>query len=307
MKTLFILLFIISSAAGNCQSLYINTFGDKESKPIIFLHGGPGYNSANFEATIAQKLSEKGFFVIVYDRRGEGRSIDANAKFTFEETFNDINSIYDSYGLTSASFIAHSFGGIVGTLYAQKYSDKVNALFLTSAPVSLQESFKYILTTCEQIYTDKNDSLNLQTIRLIEKMDTSSIQYSSSCFMQAMKNNFYSPKSRTEESKVIFNNLKSDSLYKYAGAMTIQAPLGFWKNENYTTIDLTNSIKDLITKKVEVVGLYGKDDGLYSAEQVSELQKLLGTDNLIYFENCSHSVYIDRQSEFIDAVSERIK
>lgn len=307
MKTIFILLFIISSAAGNCQSLYINIFGDKESKPIIFLHGGPGYNCANFEATTAQKLSEKGFFVIVYDRRGEGRSTDANAKFTFEETFNDINDIYDKYGLTSASFIAHSFGGIVGTLYSQKYPDKVNALFLTSAPVSLQESFKYILKTCEDIYTAKNDSLNVKLIQSFEKMDTSSIQYSSSCFIQAMKNNFYSPKNRTEESKVIFNNLKSDSLYRYAGAMTIQAPLGFWKNENYTTIDLTNSIKDLITKKVKVVGLYGKEDGLYSAEQVSELQKLIGTDNLIYFENCSHSVYIDRPSEFIEAVIERLK
>ena len=306
MKTLLTILFTLSTLIGNCQSLYIQTFGEKDAKPIIFLHGGPGYNCANFEATTAQNLSEKGFFVIVYDRRGEGRSADANAKFTFEETFNDINSIYETYGLTSASFIAHSFGGIVGTLYAQKYPEKVNTLFLVSAPVSLQESFRHILRTCEDIYSTKNDSSNVKFIHSIEKMDTASIQYSSSCFMQAMKNNFYSPKSRTEESKKILNNLKSDSLYKYAGAMTIPAPLGFWKNENYTTIDLTNSIKDLTSKKVKVIGLYGKDDGLYSPEQVSNLGNIIGKENLFYYDNCSHNVFIDRQAEFLDAVSKGV-
>lgn len=302
MKTLITILFTLSTIIGNCQSLYIQTFGEKNARPIIFLHGGPGYNCANFEATTAQKLSEKGFFVIVYDRRGEGRSVDANAKFTFEETFNDINSIYETYGLTSASFISHSFGGIVGTLYAQKYPEKINSLFLTSAPVSLQESFRHILKTCEEIYSAKNDSSNVKFIQSIEKMDTTSIQYSSSCFMQAIKNNFYSPKSRTEESKIILNNLKSDSLYKYAGAMTIPAPLGFWKNENYTTIDLTNAIKDLILKKVKVIGLYGKDDGLYSPEQVSNLGNIIGKENLFYYDNCSHNVFIDRQAEFLEAM-----
>lgn len=306
MKTLYILLFIFSYAAVNCQSLYINTFGNKESKPIIFLHGGPGYNSANFEATTAQKLSEKGFFVIVYDRRGEGRSPDANAKFTFEETFNDINNIYDKYGLTSASFIAHSFGGIVGTLYTQKYPDKVSALFLTSAPVSLQESFRHILNTCKEIYSAKNDSVNLGLTSTIEKMDTTSIQYSSSCFLQAMKNNFYSPKSRTEESKIVFDNFKNDSLYKQAGIMTIQAPLGFWKNENYTTIDLTYTLKILVAHNTKVIGLYGKDDGLYSSEQVSNLSSIIGKENLFYYDNCSHNIFIDRQAEFLKAVNKGV-
>lgn len=306
MKTLITILFTLSTIIGNCQSLYIQTFGDKDAEPIIFLHGGPGYNCANFEATTAQKLSEKGFFVIVYDRRGEGRSVDAKAKFSFEETFNDINSIYESYGFTSASFIAHSFGGIVGALYAQKYPKKIKTLFLVSAPVSLQESFRHILKKCEEIYSAKNDSSNVQLVHSIEKMDTASIQYSSSCFMQAMKNNFYSPKNRTEESKIIFNNLKSDSLYKYAGAMTIPAPLGFWKNENYTTIDLTNSIKDLVLKKIKVIGLYGKDDGLYSPEQVSNLGNIINKENLFYYDNCSHNVFIDRQGEFLEEVSKGV-
>lgn len=307
MKILTIFFLFLFVLAANCQSLYINTFGNKCSKPVIFLHGGPGYNCANFESTTAQKLSEKGFFVIVYDRRGEGRSTDANSKFTFEETFNDIISIYEKYGLKSASLITHSFGGIVGTLFAQKYPGKINTLYMVSAPIALQESFRSILKSCEKIYIANNDSANIQFINSIEKLDTSSIQYSSSCFMQAMKNNFYSPKERTEESKIIFNALKSDSLYKYASAMTIQAPLGFWKNENYTIIDLTSIITNLVSQNVKIIGLYGKDDGLYSAEQITNLSNIIGKDNMFYFENSSHNVFIDRQSDFLNVISKENK
>jgi len=307
MKTIFLLFLTFLTVKANCQQLYINTFGSSSSKPVIFLHGGPGYNSANFEATTAQKLSEKGFFVIVYDRRGEGRSTDANAKFTFEETFADINNIYEKYGFTSASFIAHSFGGIAATLFAEKYPEKVNTLFLTSAPVSLQESFKNILARCSEIYTAKNDSVNLKFILTIQRMDTTSLMYSGSCFLQAMKNGFYSSKNSTEEAKQIYAAFKNDPLYKYAGSMDAAATMGFWKNENYTVLNLTNNIKALTAMNLNLVGLYGKDDGLYSAEQVSNLGEIIGSKNLFYFDDCSHNVYIDKQSEFLEVVSERVK
>jgi proline iminopeptidase len=91
MKT--ILAFTILSFAtvfANAQSIYTKTFGSSQNKPVIFLHGGPGYNCANFEATSAQQLADKGFYVIVYDRFGEGRSKDPSATFTFKDTFGDL-------------------------------------------------------------------------------------------------------------------------------------------------------------------------------------------------------------------------
>ena len=50
---------------------FINVFGDSKNQPIIFLHGEPGYNCANFEATPTQQLTNHNFYVIVYDRRGK--------------------------------------------------------------------------------------------------------------------------------------------------------------------------------------------------------------------------------------------
>ena len=81
----------------------------------------------------------------------------------------------------------------------------------------------------------------------------------------------------------------------------------FLENENYTTIDLKPSLKLLLEKGFNIYGIYGKDDGLYSKEQVDELRKLLGEENLKYIDNCSHSVFIDQQTLFIEALKSWVK
>ncbi len=307
MKVVYTVIFLFLASNLFSQSLYTKSYGENKSNTLIFLHGGPGYNSASFEATTAQKLADNGFFVIVYDRRGEGRSTDVNAKFTFEETSEDINNIYTQYGLTSASLIGHSFGGIVGTLYAEKYPDKVNALILVSAPVSLQESFNNIINRTKKIYEEKNDSEGLKTVALLERMDNSSLQYSSLCFMEAMKNGFYATKNSSVESKKIRAKFVNDSLFHYSLQMTPSPAAGFWKNEKYTTMDITSNIQNLISKKVKIYGIYGVDDGLYSKEQVIQTAAILGENNLQYLPDCSHSVFIDQQEKFVSSIKEWTK
>ncbi|MFZ4400135.1 MAG: alpha/beta hydrolase [Bacteroidales bacterium] len=302
-KIITLTIFILVTLYANTQGIYIKTFGNSNDNPIVFLHGGPGYNCVNFEVTTAQKLADKGFFVIVYDRRGEGRSKDPNAKFTFKETFDDLDSIYQDYNLTSATLIGHSFGGIVATLFAEINPKKVQSIIFVGAPVSLQTTFKNIISKSKTIYQTKKDSVNLNYISMLENMDTTSIEYSSYCFVHAMQNGFYTPKNSTAEAKNIYSKFKTDTLLtKYASKMTVKAPKGFWKNEKYTTIDLTKNIQSLQKQKIKIYGLYGKDDGLYSNTQVVDLQSLIGISNLKYFDNCSHNVFIDQQSQFIEAI-----
>jgi proline iminopeptidase len=283
--------------------LYSKAYGESSNPAVVFLHGGPGYNSAGFEATTAQRLADSGFYVIVYDRRGEGRSIDKNAAYNFEQTFDDLKSLYEKYGFEKAILIGHSYGGVVATLFAEKYPENINSLFLVGAPVSMQETFRTIIKTCKSIYTQKKDDANLKYIDMLEKMDTSSIEYSSYCFGHAMQNGFYSPTVATEEALAIYATFNTDTLLKnHAMKMTREGPEGFWKNENYTTIDLTKNIRNLVAKGMKIYALYGKDDGLYSTEQVKFLEDLIGLDNLKYLDNCSHNVFVDCQSEFIDAL-----
>ncbi|RZJ72169.1 alpha/beta hydrolase [Flavobacterium sp.] len=293
-------LFVLNVCFG--QELYVRTFGNPEDKAVIFLHGGPGYNSASFEVTTAKPLSDKGFFVIVYDRRGEGRSTDANAKFDFAQTDEDLIGLFSRFQLKKATLIGHSFGGMVAIKFAEKFPEKVNSLVLVGAPLNLQESFDQIVARCRKIYEDKNDSGNLNYIGIMEKMDKTTMEYASYCFGHAMYNGFYSPKNPSEASKKIYSEAKEKPAFGYASKMTVEPPAGFSKNENYTTLDLTQNLKNLVAKKAKVFALYGKDDGLYTSGQVEKVGEIIRKQHLVYLEDCSHSVFIDQQEIFIESV-----
>jgi proline iminopeptidase len=290
-------LFFVTQSSG--QNLYLRTFGDAANNAVIFLHGGPGYNAASFEATTAQVFADEGFYVIVYDRRGEGRSSRVPADFTFDEAIADINFIYDSLNISSASLIGHSFGGVIGTKYAVAEKEKVRSLILVSAPVNLQETFKTIISSCRNICKEKKDNQSLAFVDALAEMDSTTIAYSSGCFALAMRNGFYEPKKPKRLSKKIKQKFKKKTdLYAIASKMEQAGPLGFMRNENYTCIDLSADLKHLIDCKVKVYGIYGMDDGLYSMAQFDYLNSLINY-NAYYYERSSHSPFIDFQKAFL--------
>lgn len=304
-KTITILAFLITPITINSQTIYSKAYGNPKNEPIIYLHGGPGYNSIGFELTTAKKMSKNGFYVVVYDRRGEGRSKDKNAKFTFQETFKDLTIIYKKYNLKKATLLGHSFGGIIGTLFAEKYPEKAKKLILVAAPLSMQETFLNIIKTSKSMYIKNGDKTNLKYIEMLEKMDTTSIAYSSYSFGHAMQNGFYTPKTPSKEALAIYSKLKTNaSFIKDGTTMTMEAPRGFLKNENYTSIDLTLSLKKIIKNNTQIFGLYGKEDGLYSKEQVLKIKNILPLHHFKYMDNCSHNVFIDQQDKLITSLKQ---
>lgn len=299
---LFCTLLLLIAGVVKAQNLYVKTFGKPTDKAIIYLHGGPGYNSAAFEATTAQKLADAGYLVIIYDRRGEGRSINKTAEYTFQQTFDDLNGLYTTYHLTKATLMGHSFGGIVATEFAKTYPEKISSVLLVSAPINLQKTFRNIIARSSEMYKAKGDSNNLKYVGVLSKMDTASLMYSSYAFMHAMQNGFYTPDQMSDEAKAIYTRFKTDSLAKYGAQNDMMAPTGFWKNEHYTTLDLTADLEALKAKKMKVYAMYGKDEGLYAPQQVADAEAILGKQNVAYFENASHNLFMDQQSKFINTV-----
>lgn len=299
-----IILFILSlSALGiQAQELHVKTFGKATAKPILFLHGGPGYNAAAFEISTAQKLADEGYYVVVYDRRGEGRSVDANARFDFEQSLADIDNLCKKYKLRNVNLMGHSFGGVLAILYAEKNPEQVGSVILVSAPVALQETFKTIQNTSREIYKNNGDKTNLEYVDLLEKMDPSSMEYATYTFMHAMRNGFYKPKNPSAQANAIYKAIAADPNFKHVQEMSREAPMGFWKNEKYTSLDMTKNIEVLTGRKAKIFAIYGKEDGLYSAQQVASLVALVGKEHAVYLDNASHNVFIDQQPQFLQTV-----
>ncbi len=104
MKLLLSLLFSLFLISVHAQAIYSKAYGNQKNPAVIFIHGGPSGNATLFEGTTAQKLADKGFYVIVYDRRGEGRSKDENATMTFKESFEDLKQLYNTYHIKKQIF-----------------------------------------------------------------------------------------------------------------------------------------------------------------------------------------------------------
>mgnify|MGYP006150858037 CR=1 FL=1 len=212
MRLLLIVLFSTFSFIAKGQNLYIKTYGNSKDKTIIFIHGGPSGNATLFEGTTAQKLADLGFYVIAYDRRGEGRSADPNAKFTYEEAFQDLNSIYKKYHLKKAILLCHSFGGLVGTLYTNKYPQNVSALVLAGALFSQQETYDHILNTLKKKYS--SDSEQLKKIDIVENLNKNSAEYRKKCFELAGENGFFKMPNPTTASKKLYASYEAGEFYK---------------------------------------------------------------------------------------------
>lgn len=214
MKNLFIILFTFSLTALYAQEMYIKEYGNVENPPILFLHGGPGYNSINFEVSTAQKLADNGFYVITYDRRGEGRSKELSSNYTFDQSSDDIESILKQYNIDKINLLAHSFGGVIASEFASKNPNKVKSIIFLSAPFSYPNILSGTLSSLKEIYTDKKDNTNLNYVQMIENMDPKSLEYSSYILMHAMSNNFYTPSSLSPQAQSIYSNLINNPEYK---------------------------------------------------------------------------------------------
>lgn len=304
MRLTVTLLFLVFSFFAKGQNLYIKTYGNAKNKTIIFIHGGPGGNATLFEGTTAQSLAEQGFYVIAYDRRGEGRSADPNAKFTYDEAFQDLNLIYKKYHLKKSILLGHSFGGLVATLYTNKYPQNVSALVLAGALFSQQETYDHILNSIKKIHD--SDSKTLHKIASVEKLDKNSAVYRKHCFDFASDENYFKMTKPTKASKKLYANYEAGDFYK-SNIRNKNAPLLFYQNEKQNNIDTKPILKKIKTAGIPIYGIYGKQDGIFSSAQITSLKAITEKNNFAILDNCSHYLFVDQQDEFISYVKNWLK
>nr|WP_315157432.1 alpha/beta hydrolase [uncultured Flavobacterium sp.] len=308
MKKILLLFGIVISFAVNAQTnntIYSKSYGQSENPAIIFIHGGPRGNSTLFEGTTAKKLAEKGFYVIVYDRRGEGRSIDTTAAFTYQEAIKDLNELYKSYNIKKANIIAHSFGGLVGTLYTEQNPEKVNSLILAGALFSQQETYDHILKTAKRIYQRKNDTLMISQVSKIEKLNKNSAEYRKQCYEIASQNNYFKMPFPTKEANEIRKNYELSEFGKN-NIRNDNAPILFYKNESKNNIDTKPILKNL-KKQIKLFAVYGQQDSIFSEKQLSDMEKIVKKQNFKIIENCSHYLFVDQQQIFISTIVKWLK
>lgn len=121
-------------------NLYLNQSGENTS--CIFIHGGPGEGSLDFEVLGGNSL-ESFMKMIYFDQRGSARSGGNNTdNYSMERIIEDIEEVRKNLGISRWIVMAHSFGGIVATNYVYKYHNFVDKLILLNATLNMKDSFE---------------------------------------------------------------------------------------------------------------------------------------------------------------------
>lgn len=115
----------------NGADLYFEVAGppDSPQPPLVFLHGGPGYNSYSFQALFGARLAEEfpDRRVVYLDGRGSGRSgpledTEQGAEVLDLDTLvGDLEAVREFLGMERIVPLGHGFGALVALEYARRY------------------------------------------------------------------------------------------------------------------------------------------------------------------------------------------
>ena len=109
--------------------LYVEESGNPEGIPVLFVHGGPGAGCESYHRTF---FDPNVYRIILFDQRGTGRStphaeLEGN---TTQALVADMEVIRDKLDINRWLLFGGSWGSTLGLLYAQAFTDRVQALVL---------------------------------------------------------------------------------------------------------------------------------------------------------------------------------
>lgn len=117
---------------GIVQSIWFRGV-DVQKPAIILLHGGPGISESalfrHYDAAL-----EKHFLMVYWEQRGAGRSYHSDIShksMSIDQFERDLDQVVDlvkrRFGKNKVILLAHSWGTVLGTIYAYQHPEKVAA------------------------------------------------------------------------------------------------------------------------------------------------------------------------------------
>jgi proline iminopeptidase len=270
--------------------------------PMLYLAGGPGYNSYSFEKTIGSRL-ERHVQMIYFDERGTGRSErPSNEDYQMATLIQDVEALRKHIGVQQLSLMGHSFGGTVALEYAARYPENVQKLIIVDGAIDLPEVFEHWQEEIRDRYpaaweaamasrngrafqksTAGTDACALTQARFRIEMDA--LPKADSPEFHHWQQ-FHNQKFRKEQ-----DSLDARSGLKNTGEMS---EMYFSPGSPFLCYRFT--AYDRLTMPMLIIG--GKYDGAVDIEQLRALAQHVGHAQLDEFEHSAHSPYAEEPDKF---------
>ncbi len=134
-----------SSTRLNGADLYFEVTGPEDSDlpPLVFLHGGPGYNSYSFQDLFGERL--EGRRVVYLDQRGSGRSGALEDTEQGAQTLDldtlvaDVEALREHLGFERIVPLGHGFGALPALEYARRHPGRTARVVVVNPWVHFPE------------------------------------------------------------------------------------------------------------------------------------------------------------------------
>ncbi|WP_417582235.1 prolyl aminopeptidase [Pelagibacterium sp.] len=114
---------------GEGHALYVETVGNPDGVPALFLHGGPG---SGCQPGHRRLFDPDRFHAVLFDQRGAGRSTPAGERSanSTDRLIADIEVIRTTLGIDRWLVVGGSWGATLAIAYAQSHPDRVTGMVL---------------------------------------------------------------------------------------------------------------------------------------------------------------------------------
>lgn len=114
---------------SNLHTIYVSTYGNKNGKPVIYVHGGPG---AGTNQHMPRFFNPKKYYIVLVDQRGCGKSR-PSAELRENDTthlINDFEKVRKFLNIKKWMVYGGSWGSTLSLAYAMKHPKKTTELVL---------------------------------------------------------------------------------------------------------------------------------------------------------------------------------
>lgn len=254
-----------------------------ERAPVLFLHGGPGYNSYSFSRLMGERL-EKSRRMVYLDQRGCGRSERPwDGRYSLEVLVADLEALRQELGVERWVLMGHSFGGTLALEYAVRHPQRVAGVVYVSGFSDAAISFATWKRELERLYPGR--------------LTTMAIQEDTSDYTQVMR------ALRGVDAQSFFNQLQFHDTTYLQLQESIDAESGLLNtgemsralfSTELTSYRFTGSAQ--VTAPVLAIG--GRYDNSVGMESIQALVKTLPNATLLEYEKSGHFPYLEEADRF---------
>lgn len=276
--------------------LWFRTAGRQDAPTLVFLHGGPGYNTYTFERS-AGVLLEQRFRLVYVDQRGAGRSgFDGDAnQYGMNPTAGDIDALLQDLQIERTVLIGHSFGAVVAAAYAHRYPQRVaGVVFVDGAPnvgSALSYQVERIDTIADRVFPDNATAVH-EIARAPETPFTKLGALYGLLGRLAVQRNLHFATSEAQDS---MEQMDAESGFL---ACTSAHTVGAFVEEGYLSEARPDVAVRLSSPSLLIAG---RQSHVIGPSVIEQAAATWGSE-LVWVENAGHFVYFEQATPFVTAV-----